>query len=251
MELRTVKRGFLLDAFQRGEKGSLCLLLATDGLYRMNATSANKIGGKNTTVGCLTGSLCDFDLAYKGASQEGPLMLRSVDLISPFGDFASDLSTASFFLLAKEAVEELLIDDKDDAPSLYLVYKRALEVLKETKDSLAAFTLFLAKSFEFLGIEPETGECVNCSRRDRIVSFSFDEGGFLCERCARQIGARPLPKKELLTYKYLFKTPLEDMTPEKILRPVLLAASDKMVSFLRENYGAKLDSYSLFLTSLE
>lgn len=245
-----MKRGFLLNSSQRGERGSLCLLLAKNGLFHILASSANKIGGKNMTIGSLTGSLCDFDLAYKGAAYEGPMMLRGVEIVEPFGDFASDLKTASFFMLVGEAVEELLVDDEDDAPSLFLVYKKSLELLKEKNAPLAAFVLFLAKSFEFLGFEPETEGCVNCGRKNQIVSFSFDEGGFLCQSCAGEIGCPILSRKELLTYKYIFQTPLEDLTPEKIAPAILLTVSDKMVSFIRESYGAKLEAYNLFRNSL-
>ena len=132
-----------------------------------------------------------------------------------------------------------------------MVYQRALEILKEKKSPLGAFSLCLSKSFEFLGFEPETAGCVNCSRTDHIVSFSFDEGGFICESCSRELLLNPLPRKELLTYKYLFQTPLEDCTPEKIDTSILISVCSSMVNFLKNDYGARLETFSLFISSLK
>lgn len=251
MELKKVVRGYLISSKQRGEKGSLLLILTKNSLIQVLATNGNKVGGKNIPVGSIVGSLCDFDLAYKGESETGVLMLRNISIVSNFGNFASDLPTSLFFMLVSESIDELLIDDQDDAQGLLLVYQRALEILKEKKSPLGAFSLFLSKSFEFLGFEPETAGCVNCSRTDHIVSFSFEEGGFLCESCSRELLLNPLPRKELLTYKYLFQTPLEDCTPEKIDTSILISVCSSMVSFLKNDYGARLETFSLFISSLK
>ena len=99
MELKKVVRGYLISSKQRGEKGSLLLILTKNSLIQVLATNGNKVGGKNIPVGSMVGSLCDFDLAYKGESETGVLMLRNISIVSNFGNFASDLPTSLFFML--------------------------------------------------------------------------------------------------------------------------------------------------------
>lgn len=250
MERKETERGFLLGIRPKGERGALALLLTKRGTRWAYASLGNKIGGRSTPLGSLTGSLCDFDLAYKGAGEGGPAMVRGVTVAFPFPGFSSSLSTSSFFLVLDEAVEELLVDDAEDGPGIFLVYQRAVEILRERRNSLAALALFFAKSYEFLGLEPEVHSCVCCSRTDLIVSFSLQEGGFLCDSCAKEAGALPLGRKLLLTYRYLFDAPLDEMTPERIDGRVLREAVDALVSFLRLEYGAKLSSYDLYKAAL-
>ena len=41
-------------------------------------------------------------------------------------------------------------------------------------------TYIMFKSLDTLGVYPETQQCVECGRSDRIVSFDYKTGGFLC-----------------------------------------------------------------------
>lgn len=247
MEKKISVEGFVVISKPHGEKGAFFTILSKNGLYKVNSSNGNQLGGKNIAVGSLTGSLCVFDLVQK---DNGPYFLRGVSIKNSFGNFASDLATSLFFMLLSECVEELLIDDQDDASGIYFVYRLTIESLKANKNPLSAFVLFISKCLEFLGIEPEISACVNCGRTDSWVSFSFDEGGFVCSSCAREIGLLTLPRKELLTYKYLFKTPIEEATPEKIDKNILFDVSDSIVGFLTSEYSAKLPSYPLFKSAL-
>ena len=57
MELKKVVRGYLISSKQRGEKGSLLLILTKNSLIQVLATNGNKVGGKNIPVGSIVGSL--------------------------------------------------------------------------------------------------------------------------------------------------------------------------------------------------
>lgn len=249
MESKFSPAGYVLSLSKRGEYGSLAKILTKDGMVVASASNGNRISGKNIPLGSLTGCLCQFDLARKDVNS--PFMLRGVTVARKYVDFSENLDMSLFFLLAEELITKTIYDDKDDEKCAFLVYERCLELLSDSKKPLPSFVLLLAKSFEFLGFMPEVGGCVNCSNTSDIITFSFEEGGFLCRNCAREFGLCGLERKTLLTYKYLFSTPLEDSTPDRIDGSILRQVSDSMVLFLKEEYGTSLESYEMFMQQVD
>lgn len=249
MEKKVVLTGFVVSHAAKGESGAILTILSSMGLYKAISTSGNKITGKNIPVGSLVGCLCDFDLAQK--DENAPYMLRGVTIRKKYVDYSSNLLTSLYFMTTSETIAKLMFDDKDDEKSLYVVYRNCLEKLEESDNVLAVLSIFLSNSFEFLGFMPQTDGCVNCGKTSQIVSFSFEEGGFVCMSCANEIGLHGLERKLLLTYKYLFTTPIEDSTPWKIDSYILLSAVDSMVMFLKDDYGTRLESYKILKEELQ
>lgn len=249
MEKKIVLTGFVVSHIAKGENGAMVTILSTLGLYKAISSNGNKISGKNIPVGSLVGCLCDFDLDQK--DENAPFMLIGVTIKKKYVYYSSSLLNSLYFMTTSEAITKLLFDDKDDEKSLYVVYKNCLEILERSNNVLAALSIFLSKSFEFLGFMPETEGCVNCGKTSQIVSFSFEEGGFVCMSCANEIGLHGLERKLLLTYKYLFNTPIEDTTPEKIDSNILMDAVDSMAMFLKEDYGTRLEAYKVLREELQ
>ncbi len=243
-ELKTLS-GFVVATRQKGESGALGLILPQDGSETwILAPRGNKVGGKGTILGAYLGILASFECGRTNPNDVW--LLHAVKPLRNYGNISADLAFNAYLMFAGEWLEKFF---QEDSSGIYPAYERALA--KAGKGQvLAASLLFSAFALKALGIQPDTSACVSCGAIADLVAFSFTEGGFVCRQCATQLGLTPLPRKQLLTYKYLFATDLAREEIEKIDPVVSKRVLGEILAYVEDYFQTKLESAPLLAQSL-
>lgn len=87
-----------------------------------------------------------------------------------------------------------------------------LNYVKENKNLLSLLILFIGSIYSDLGLKQNTSSCVLCSKTKNIVSFSLDEGGYICTDCQNKNNKYQVKNNnELFLYKFTFSN-IDDKT---------------------------------------
>ena len=104
-----------------------------------------------------------------------------------------------------EITKEVLNDEEKS-----LVYDdllAAVNALKNSKDTLMVTLIYLAKCIRYAGAEPNVEGCVFSGKREDIVAFSFEEGGFISREYVNEDTVQDLSPMQLKLIRYIFKSP--------------------------------------------
>lgn len=94
------------------------------------------------------------------------------------------LSYASYFV---ELTSFVLPEDTANL-KLFAVLKNVLVSLKEDKCPAKLLRIiFELKTLDSLGYRPETSQCIECNAKENLHFMSIEDGGVLCESCARNM----------------------------------------------------------------
>ena len=81
----------------------------------------------------------------------------------------------------------------------------ALKALKAKKDHYMVILTYMAKLVELSGTKLEVDKCVFCGSTHHIVTFSFEDGGFVCTNCFNSEMGRDLKKEHMKLIRCIFK----------------------------------------------
>lgn len=174
-------------------------------------------------------------------------VLKRADLIS--SPFLIDQSYEKLMAvnLASEATIKMLLEEER-----YQVYNDIINFLenlrKPNADIYTLVLIYLAKMIKLAGAELEVNSCVSCGSKKNIVAFSFDDGGFICSKCANESTKCDLSSTQMRIVRFIFSAP-------DFSYPLNVSATDqdkvyllnKFYEFIAEKIGVELDSISLLL----
>jgi DNA repair protein RecO (recombination protein O) len=127
----------------------------------------------------------DLDVVTQAETLEANRILRE--------DYA--LLTHSVAML--EAVDQVA-QDREPNPALYRMLTGALRTLAERRNPLVT-PAFFWKLLSLEGFHPMLDDCARCGETEPeidLVAFDLEEGGVVCESCARG-GGRPISPEAL------------------------------------------------------
>ncbi len=167
--------GYVLNTIDYKDNDSLVNVLCQDGLICLRARGVKKINSKNASS-VMNFAYSEFEV--NRSSKSGYLTLNEGKLIN-YPSFISDnLEYISIINLVSEGIE--LVDDKKDS---FACFVECLDSMKSKKESELILIAFLNYFLQKQGSMLNADECVNCSCKEGIVKFSFENGGFLCKKC--------------------------------------------------------------------
>ena len=170
------------------------------------------------------------------------LLKSSKVLFTPMKTNASLFYLSSLMLINEMALKLLLEEDYS------LIYNHLLEGLKliKSSDDNIYFVLLslLSKILKINGFDMEVNKCINCSNKNNIVSFSFDDGGFLCSNCYQ--GTKIFTKNELMYIRYLFLNKGMEIIPLKLDKQEYKHLLQKYFDFIESSLDVKLKSKDIF-----
>ncbi|HEX2930325.1 MAG TPA: DNA repair protein RecO [Candidatus Binatia bacterium] len=114
--------------------------------------------------------------------------ISAADLQRPFVQITTSLNRISYASYLVE-ITDGLSGEREESPAVFRHLKDGLAHVEENGTSLRFLTYFELKLLQLAGYQPIFDNCKRC-RKDRraIVShwcFSAEDGGILCETCAR------------------------------------------------------------------
>ena len=200
------------------------------------------------------------DPKSKHAPINNPLMIADIDLMD--GDFKYPILKSSkelfmpmklkmdstylgTLLLINEMINHLFPDDEKAKMFPYL--EEAITTLKRTDNWLMVLLLFMSQAIKLGGFELEVNRCVICGQKNRIVAFSFEEGGFICERCDNEETAHDLSKEQMILLRAIFNSRDYHLAESSFNKEDGLVLLDKFMSFIDQAFGYRLKNTRLIL----
>ena len=119
--------------------------------------------------------------------------------------------------------------------------------LKKTDDWLMTLLIFMAQAIRVGGFELEVNRCVICSQRNRIVAFSFIDGGFICENCVNEDTERDLNKDQMVLLRNIFNSRDYHLLDSNYDKDDALLLLRKTIDFMQEAFGYRLKNTRLIL----
>lgn len=200
------------------------------------------------------------DPKSKNAAINNPLMIADVELID--GDFKfpilksfkeifvpMKLQMDSSYLGTLLLMNEIIIHffPEEERNKMFDALEQGVMVLKKTNNWLMTLLIYLSYAIRMGGFELEVNKCVICGKKNRIVAFSFLEGGFICEECANEETERDLDKEQMILLRSIFNSRDYHLVESSFNKEDALVLLDKFISFSQEAFGYRLKNTRLIL----
>ncbi|HEY7439742.1 MAG TPA: DNA repair protein RecO [Acidimicrobiia bacterium] len=132
---------------------------------------------------------------YRGRELDVVTQIETIDALRPLRENYACITHAVSMLEAMDQVAQ----DREPAPSLYLLLVRALRTLSLAPSPVVTPGFFW-RLLSLEGFHPELETCVRCGDGGPFPAFELGEGGVLCAGCGRLAGHRIEPEAlQLLT----------------------------------------------------
>lgn len=169
--------GIVLKVIPYKEKDGLVSILSSDGVITFLARGIYKIDSKNSLLTNLY-TRAIFELTE---SKNGYYSLKSGNVIQLSSSFLNDLDK----VLVLDAIAELIIktSDSNNISMLYPFIDNCYHlIMKNDIDPLVSVAIIGVKYLMYNGYNMHVDGCVVCNQKNKLVSFDFSSGGFLCHK---------------------------------------------------------------------
>ena len=117
--------------------------------------------------------------------------------------------------------------------------------MKTAESPWAILLSYFAKIFKETGYEFEVNHCVFCGSKQGIVTFSFNDGGFICQNCLEPDMERDLTKEQMLIIRSSFLVPDMAKATFEVSKENALVVLNKFFEFIKDSYGVSLKGAAL------
>ncbi|MFQ6002216.1 MAG: DNA repair protein RecO [Candidatus Zixiibacteriota bacterium] len=125
---------------------------------------------------------------YKKLTTEIYLLSQS-EIIRPFLKIPKGFSRYAFASGALELLDKLITGEEPN-PEIFDLTLKTLSFMEScsTKSLEKSFLFFAFRLADFLGYKPKFDRCISCGKAvsEKLILFSPEKGGIICQRCARQ-----------------------------------------------------------------
>ena len=221
------------------EKDGIIEAISSDGVISLLCRGVFDPKGKNAL---LNNPLTIADVETSEGKYKYPVISSSMLVLSPINPHA-DLKYMAVLMLISEATNFLLGDE--EKPVIYESLKRTIEDLKKGINPLKIAIAYLAKILKISGYDFGVNECVFCGNKKNIVTFSFNDGGFICAKCYTPDIPKHFNKNQLLALREAFLTQETFISHTEISDEEVLFVLNKFKEFIRDSYGYNMKSLDL------
>ena len=200
------------------------------------------------------------DPKSKNAAINNPLMIADIELMD--GDFKypvlksfkelfvpmklkMDSTYLGTLLLMNEMMLHFFPDE--EKARMFIALEEGVVALKKSDNWLMTLLIYMAQAIKVGGFELEVNRCVICGKKNRIVVFSFLEGGFICEECANEETERDLSKEQMILLRAIFNSRDYSLIESSFNKEDALILLHKFIDFMQEGFGYRLKNTRLIL----
>ena len=203
---------------------------------------ARSIFDPKSKTASLNNVLTVADIELSDGNYKYPFIKSNKVITTPINPH-SDLKYMSVIMGMVEIINVLL--NEEEQIKMYSHLLQTINYLKEGRDPYSLFLIFLAKALSISGYDFEVNSCINCGSKKDIVSFSFEDGGFLCRNCCPDDAPRYFSKEQMLFIRYSFLNKDLNLPIEEINNDDAIVIIHKFFEFIYDSFGVKLKSNDL------
>ena len=191
-----------------------------------------------------------LDPKSKNASLNNPLTIADVELME--GDFKYPILKSSkplfsslkldmdskylgSLMMMNEITLHLFPDE--DKFKLFPSLEAGIVNLKNSGDWLMSLLLCMNEASRLGGFHLEVNRCVICGKKNKIVAFSFVEGGFICQDCFHDEYDHDLSKSQMLLLREIVNSRDNHLLKSAYSKDDAKVLFDKFVVFMVEAFG--------------
>lgn len=221
------------------EKDAIVEALSQDG--EMSFLAKGILDPKNKNA-ALNNILTVADIETREGNYKYPVLKASSIICNPL-KVNNDLDYLSSLLLIAEAIKSLLQDEEKEV--IFPLIMETIIILKSVKDIWPIVITYLAKLLKIGGYDFEVNQCVFCGSKQGILTFSFKDGGFVCQNCFEEGMERDLTNPQMLMIRAAFNNQEMSDIKFKCEKEDALVILNKFLEFISDSYGITLKSSSL------
>lgn len=221
------------------EKDGIITALTEDGVESFTVKGLYDPKSKNAYLNSV---LTVADVELGSGRFKYPLIKNSVILESPLKK-STDFTYLSSILVICEATKVLLQDFEQKMMFKHL--DAAMYALNHQNDYWMTVLIYLVNCFKASGYELEVNRCVNCGSKKNIKTFSFEEGGFLCDKCITPDTDMFFDKEIMLLVRDACNAVDYAHGSEYCNKENAIKLLNKMQEFIIDAYGISLNSITL------
>ena len=146
-------------------------------------------------------------------------------------------------MLMAEITKTLVQDEEKER--IFNSLMSAVICMKTADSPWAILLAYFAKVFKETGYEFEVNHCVFCGSKQGILTFSFADGGFICQNCIEPDMERDLNKEQMLIVRSAFLVPDMAHATFDVSKENALVILNKFFEFIKDSYGVTLKGAAL------
>jgi len=170
-------QGIVLRGYPFGEADRVVVILSPN--HGKLRTVAKGVRKTKSRFGGRLEPFTHVDLIlYEGRNLD---TLTQVSVIEAFPTLRADLDLVLAAGTMVEAIDAVA-QENESSLRAFLLLQRGLRTLESGVLHPDLVTAFLLGIADVVGVTPAFDHCAGCGRKDRLVRFSFGDGGVLCDR---------------------------------------------------------------------
>ena len=221
------------------EKDGIIEAISTEGVISLLCRGIFDPKSKNAL---LNNPLTIADVETSEGKYKYPVVKSSLLITSPINP-RPQLKYMAILMLITESVNYLLSDE--EKPLIYDYLKKTIDTLKNGVDPYRIAIAFLGKVLRISGYEFGVNDCVMCGNKKNIVTFSFNDGGFICANCYTPDIPKLFNKAQMFALREAFLTEDTYIHYDDINDEEMLFVLNKFKEFILESYGYYMKSLDL------
>ena len=175
-----------------------------------------------------------------------PILKSSKPLFNPL-----KVDLAAKYLASLMTIDEMMLNlfPEDEQQTMFPYLEKAVDNLKGTNDWLMILLQFMAHTVRMGGFQLEVNQCVMCGATKNIVTFSFSDGGFVCESCYQPEMERDLSKEQMILLRKIVNCPDYRLKSSDYKTEDLMVLFDKFTHYIEEAFGYHFKNMRLLIDS--
>lgn len=232
--------GYVINSVDYKDNDCMLSVLCRDGLIALRARGVKKINSKNASS-VMNYAYSEFEV--NKSEKNGYLTLSEGKLINYPSFISNNLEYISVINFVSEGIE--IVNDKSDSFGCFV---DCLSSMKSGFNSRLVLVAFLNYFLEKQGCKLNADECISCSRKEGIVKFSFENGGYLCKHC---YGATSDDFEYLKNMRILAKTSYSNISKVDVSDIYVYKYIKEVIGLIENKVGIYFKSKSFLLRVLK
>ena len=196
---------------------------------------------KNSAI---NNTLTISDIELMNGDYKFPILKSSKELFTPLKVNMDSLYLGSLLL-----INEIMLHffSEEEKPKMFNYLEEGVIALKKSGNWLTVLLIFLARALCVGGFELEVNRCVICGQKNKIVAFSFLDGGFICQNCFNEEVEKDLTKEQMILLRAIFNSRDYHLVESSLNKEDELVLLRKFIQFSEDAFGYRLKNTRLIL----